>query len=305
MISIQQIQYILTLNEEKQFQRASELCFVTQPTLSMQVKKAEETLGAPIFDRSRNPLKLTAFGEELLPIFKDVISEYEKIERAVQKKEGVFREEIRMAVIPTISSYMLPDMYAKWREYLPNVQLTIEEMKTEEILIALENRKIDIGILAGPVANSKWRTIPLFQEEIKAFFPSLKKKGVKVEELMNEHPWLLTQGNCLRTQMVHFCALKSTDSQGDWDYEGGSIDLLEKMVELHGGYTIVPEFYAKGGKKGYKRITSSTGEIPAREVIALIPNKSSKWEYLETIIRRVQLKYGEKSKKNLSILSWK
>ncbi|HIP31125.1 MAG TPA: LysR family transcriptional regulator [Crocinitomicaceae bacterium] len=305
MISIQQIQYILALNEEKQFQRASELCFVTQPTLSMQIKKAEETLGAPIFDRSRNPLELTAFGKELLPVFQDVISEYNKISRTVAKKEGVFREEIRMAIIPTISAYMLPDLYAQWKEVLPNVQLSIEELKTEEILLALENRKIDIGILAGPVSNSKWRTIPLFQEEIKAFFPSAKKKEVNIEELMNEHPWLLTSGNCLRTQMMHFCELKSSDAKDEWDYEGGSIDLLEKMVEQHGGYTLVPEYFIQKDKNGYKRINSSVGEIPAREVIALIPNKSAKWEYLEILVRKIQLEYGTKSKQKLSILSWK
>ena len=305
MISIQQIQYILTLSEEKQFQRASELCFVTQPTLSMQIKKAEETLGASIFDRSRTPLELTTFGKELLPIFKDIIAEYEKIGRTVAKKDGVFREEIRMAVIPTISAYMLPDLYSQWKKALPNVQLTIEELKTEEILLALENRKIDIGILAGPVSNPKWRTIPLFQEEIKAFLPTAKKKEVNVGELMNEHPWLLTSGNCLRTQMMHFCQLKTNDSKDDWDYEGGSIDLLEKMVEQNGGYTLVPQYLVKPEKKGYVSIKSSVGEIPAREVIALIPNKSPKWEYLETLVREIQLKYGSKSKQKLSILSWK
>ncbi len=305
MISIQQIQYILALNEEKQFQRASELCFVTQPTLSMQIKKAEETLGAPIFDRSRNPIELTAFGIELLPVFQDIISEYDKIARTVAKKEGVFKEEIRMAIIPTISAYMLPDLYSQWKEVLPNVQLTIEELKTEEILIALENRKIDVGILAGPVSNAKWRTIPLFHEEIKAFYPSMKKEEVNIEELMNEHPWLLTSGNCLRTQMMHFCELKTSDSKDEWDYEGGSIDLLEKMVEQHGGYTLVPEHFVQKGKSGYKRIKSSAGEIPAREVIALIPNKSAKWKYLETLVRKIQLQYGGKSKEKLSILNWK
>ena len=305
MISIQQIQYILTLNDEKQFQRASELCFVTQPTLSMQIKKAEEILGSPIFDRSRQPLELTAFGKELIPVFQDVISEYNKIERIVAQKNGVFKEEIRMAVIPTISAYMLPDLYSHWKQILPNIQLTIEELKTEEILLALENRKIDIGILAGPVSNPKWRTIPLFQEEIKAYFPTLKKKEVSVNALMNEHPWLLTQGNCLRTQMMHFCELKTKDAKDEWDYEGGSIDLLEKMVQQHGGYTLVPENFIQKGKKGYTRIKSSVGEIPAREVIALVPKKSVKWEYLETLIREIQLHYGAKTTKNLAILSWK
>lgn len=305
MLSIQQIHYILTLNEVKQFQKASELCFVTQPTLSMQIKKAEESLGSPIFDRSRSPLKLTLFGEELIPVFKNVISEYEKIDRAVQRKDGVFREEIKMAIIPTVAGYMLPDLYSEWKKVLPNVQLTIAELKTDEILLALDNRKIDIGILAGPISNSKLRTIPLFQEEIKAFYPTSKSNIVSVEDLMNEHPWLLTHGNCLRTQMMHFCELKTNDSRDDWDYEGGSVQLLERMVEKHGGYTLVPKNFIEKENSNYKTIKSSIGEVPAREVIALVSNKSPKWEYLEILIRKTQLKYGAAKNNGLSILSWK
>jgi len=148
MISIQQIQYILTLSEEKQFQKASERCFVTQPTLSMQVKKAEQMLGGQLFDRSRNPLELTPFGNELLPIFRDVIADYSNIEDVILKKDGIYKEEIKMAIIPTIAGYMVPELYNEWKKALPNVQLTIVELKTEEILKSLEDRKIDIGILA-------------------------------------------------------------------------------------------------------------------------------------------------------------
>ena len=307
MISIQQIQYILSLNEEKQFQRASEVCFVTQPTLSMQIKKAEETLGNKLFDRSLNPLDLTPFGKEMLPIFQDIISEFNKIEISVKKKEGVYIEEVRMGIIPTISGYMIPDLYKVWKKELPNIRLIIEELKTPEIIQALEDRKIDIGILAGPEFNPKWRTIPLFQEEIKAFVPSLNEDSISIDSLIDMHPWLLTKGNCLRTQMMHFCELNSLDKQDEWDYEGGNIEMLEKMVQLHGGYTLVPEYFISSKKeKSYKRITSSVNEIPAREIIALVPKKSLKWEKIELLIRQIQLKYNSSnSKEKLTILSWK
>ncbi len=306
MISIQQIQYILTLNEEKQFQRASEVCFVTQPTLSMQIKKAEEILGSKLFDRSRNPLKLTPFGEEMIPIFQDLISEYNKIEVLVKKKDGNYIEEIRMGIIPTISGYMIPELYNKWKEILPNARLIIEELKTPDIIQALEDRKIDVGILAGPEFNPKWHSIPLFQEEIKAFVPTLKEEVITIDNLSNMHPWLLTQGNCLRTQMMHFCELNSIEKKDEWDYEGGNIQLLERMVNLHGGYTLVPEnFITSKRAKSYKRITSSTNEIPAREIIALVPKKSLKWNEIEKLIRKIQLEYSKKNTDNLTILSWK
>ena len=306
MISIQQIQYILSLSEEKQFQKASELCFVTQPTLSMQVKKAEQMLGGQLFDRSRSPIEMTQFGNELLPIFRDIIADYSNIENVVLKKDGLYKEEIKLAIIPTIAGYMIPELYNEWKKTLPNVQLTIEELKTEEILSSLEDRKIDIGILAGPIINPKWRTIPLFKEEIKAFLPSKKGTDIKLEHLVNEHPWLLTKGNCLRTQMMHFCQLKSDESKDNWDYEGGNISLLENMVLINGGYTLVPEFYMNKNTKDYKRIFSAANEVPAREVVSLVPNKSPKMKFLEAIIRTVQLEYNKgTSNSSLSILNWK
>ena len=306
MISIQQMQYILVLSEEQHFQRASELCFVTQPTLSMQIKKAEETLGAALFDRSRNPVELTRFGKELLPVIRNTLGEYDKFSEVVQRSKGIYKEQIRMAIIPTISGYMLPDLYDSWKQELGHVQLTIEELKTEEIFLALEQKKIDIGILSGPATDPKFRVIPMFREEIKAYFPDENKQSISTMELINVHPWLLTSGNCLRTQMVHFCELNSDETKEDWDYEGGNIDILKRMVELHGGYTLIPANYIEDMNDDYKTITSQTGEIPAREIVAITSNRSAKWKDLEKLIRNIQLFYGKsKNEDNFQLLSWK
>lgn len=303
MISIQQMQYILVLSEEQQFQRASEKCFVTQPTLSMQLKKAENTLGSAIFDRSTTPLELTPFGELLLPIVRDLLSEYGRISELTQKQKGVYRERLRIGIIPTVADYMVPDLFNKWKTVLPNVQLSIEEMKTEDVLIALDQKKIDVGILAGPVNDPKLRTSILFQEEILAFVPESKAKEVTTEDLSNHHPWLLTSGNCLRTQMIHFCSLNKESD--DWNYEGGNMGLLKQMVEMNGGYTLIPERSVADKTKDYKRIRSSIGEIPARQIIALSPNRSTKWGSIEQIIRSAQLNYKDKKDgQELKLLSW-
>lgn len=305
MLSFQQIQYIVTLSEELQFQRASERCFVTQPTLSMQVKKAEEMLGELIFDRSRQPLELTSFGKGLIPYLRDTLFEYEKINQFVARTKGTFKEEIRIAIIPTIAGYMLPEMYQTWRDKLSNVQLVIEEMKTEEMLVAMDERRIDLGILSGPVNMSNFRSIPLYQEEIKAYFPLEKRARISTDELQDVHPWLLNHGNCLRTQMMDFCGLNSQGMKADWDYEGGNIQLLEKMVESYGGYTLVPDFHIKRSLEDYKTIQSIDGKIPAREVIALVSNRKGKWEYIEQIVRTVQLQYNVKSTNpHFKLLNW-
>ena len=303
MISIQQMQYVLVLSEEQQFQRASEKCFVTQPTLSMQLKKAENTLGAAIFDRSTSPLELTPFGELLLPIVRDILSEYGRISELTDKQNGVYRERVRIGIIPTVADYMVPDLFNKWKSVLTDVQLSIEEMKTEDVLIALDQKKIDIGILAGPVNDPKLRTSVLFQEEILAFVPESKAKEVTTEDLGNHHPWLLTSGNCLRTQMIHFCSLNT--ERDDWNYEGGNLELLKQMVVMNGGYTLIPERSISKKTNDYKRIRSSIGEIPARQIIALSPNRSTKWGSIEQIVRSVQLNYCDKKNgEELKLLSW-
>ncbi len=304
MISFQQMHYIVVLSEELQFQRASERCFVTQPTLSMQIKKAEETLGSIIFDRSRQPLELTEFGRELLPLLRDTLFEYNKIDSFAKRSKGIYKEEIRMAIIPTVAGYMLPDLYKQWKKLNKDNQLTIEELKTEEILVAMEDRKIDIGILSGPVSSTKLRTIPLYQEEIKAYLPTVPKSTISTEELKEFHPWLLNQGNCLRTQMMDFCELKTKETKADWDYEGGNIRLLEKMVDIHGGYTLVPNYDVQNNSNNYKSIYSANQEVPAREIVAVVAYKNDKWEYLEGLIRTVQLKYAKNNDKPFKLLDW-
>lgn len=304
MISIQQMQYILVLSEERQFQRASEKCFVTQPTLSMQLKKAENTLGYTIFDRSTTPLELTPFGELLLPIVRDILSEYGRIAELTEKQKGVYRERLRIGIIPTVADYMVPDLFNQWKTELTDVQLSIEEMKTEDVLVALDQKKIDVGILAGPVTDPKLRSTVLFDEEILAFVPESDAQEVTTEDLENYHPWLLTSGNCLRTQMIHFCNLNN--EQDEWNYEGGNMKLLRQMVEMNGGYTLIPERSVAKKSSQYKRIRSSIGEVPARQIIALSPNRSTKWGSIEKIVRSVQLLYGaKKDAEQMKLLSWK
>jgi LysR family hydrogen peroxide-inducible transcriptional activator len=306
MISIQQMQYIVTVAEERQFQRASERCFVTQPTLSMQIKKAEDTLENKIFDRSRSPLELTNYGKRLLPILRDVLSEYDRIRSLSEMEKGEFREQLRIAVIPTIAGYLLPQLFDQWIQELEDVELTIEEMKTEDMLVALEEKTIDLGILAGPVHHPKWRTNVLYHEEILAYTSNCNEPTILSSNLEKEHPWLLSKGNCLRTQMIHFCELEGASDKG-WNYEGGNIELLIKMVDIHGGYTLVPEHYAASLRiEGMQRIESDElHEHPAREIIAISPNRSPKWHAIERLIRTVQLRYGQQEHENLKLLDWK
>ncbi len=310
MISIQQMQYILVLSEQKQFQRASELCFVTQPTLSMQVKKAEEDLGYPIFERSKNPIEMTSYGMKLIPLIRDILNETGKIEVLSKKFKGIYKEQVTIGIIPTIASYLVADMFSIWQEKLKGIQLIILEQKTEELLVSLERKELDMAILAGPYNESKMRTIPLFKEEILAFCPSLKNKTIVSNDLLDLHPWLLSKGNCLRTQMIQFCEIKEHNETDSWNYEGGNIELLMKMVELNGGYTLIPKNYhlTEQQRKQLRSIKTrdESGEaVPAREIIAITPNRTLKWNSLDSLIREIQMNYNnDKEDSKMTVLNW-
>lgn len=307
MLSLQQMQYIIALNETKHFQRASEICFVTQPTLSMQLKKAEDELGYFIFDRSRQPLELTPFGEKLLPILREIVAEAEKIKLLTdQMKEG-YKERITIGIIPTIASYMVPDLFQKWTKQLESVQLSIKELTTEDLITSLEKKELDLIILAGPYHNNQYRTTPLFIEEILAYAPSFEQKNMTTEDLQKLRPWLLSKGNCLRDQMIRFCELSDDSDVAAFSYEGGNTDLLIKMVQKNGGYTLIPEHHplTKNQTEQLKRITAK-GFIqhPAREIIAVSPQKSLKWGNIEKIVRNIQLQYAKHTDDSFEILSW-
>jgi LysR family hydrogen peroxide-inducible transcriptional activator len=307
MLSLQQMHYVLVLSEELQFQKASEKCFVTQPTLSMQIKKAEDTLGHFIFDRSKHPMELTAFGKLIVPVIRDILTENDKLKLISERLKGNIKEEIRLGIIPTVSAYLVQKMFGFWHRTLDNITLNIEELKTNELIEKLENNEIDIAILAGPHFDPKLRTIPLFKEEIFVYCPSVNNETITFEQLHQMHPWLLNKGNCLRTQMIHFCQIGENQNAETWNYQGGNIDLLIEMVNENDGYTLVPEnIRLEENKKIHlKRICGPEG-FPAREIIGLFNNRSIKKESIEKMLRTVQLQYSQSgTEEKLSVLSWK
>jgi LysR family hydrogen peroxide-inducible transcriptional activator len=174
-------------------------------------------------------------------------------------------------------------------------------------LESLEKNEIDVAIFAGPHAANKYRTVPLFTEEILIYCPSLKKKEVSMDILQQQNPWLLSKGNCLRTQMIEFCQLTDSHLFGKWNYQGGNLKLLMEMVDNEGGYTLIPENLpiSEKRKKAMVQLTSKFGS-PAREIIAVFPSRTIKSNGIDRIIRDVQLNYMSSGKsKKINVLGWK
>lgn len=308
MISTQQIQYILQLHETKNFSKAADQCFVTQPTLSMQIKKAENILGFPVFDRDKNPLELTSLGRQLIPILEEVNQANHQINHLSKKASGQFIEELNIGVIPTISAYLIPLLYKKWKKLLPSTRLVIKESKTEELLDQLEHKKIDFAIMAGPLSTITWKIHELYIEELLAYTQKSNKGELSPEDLQDKKPWLLSQGNCLRSQMMQFCSVEKNVSN-DWSFEGGNIELLVKMVELNGGYTLIPMHYKKSllhTKGSFHSIKERSSNIsPARSIIGVQRIRNNKTDSIEKIIHSIQYELNTNPKKDYSIIHWK
>lgn len=308
-ISQQQIGYILSLIEHKNFGKAAEACFVTQPTLSMQIKKAEESLGFQVFNRNRNPLELTSFGEKLVPILYDMQAEYDKIKRLTQKQLGKNVEEIRIGVIPTVASYLVPKLFQNKERFGEEVKFAVVELKTEDLLENLQLRKIDYGILAGPVSQENLHQTSLFNEEILIYCPEFdRQQEIHVNEIKFLHPWLLNGGNCLRTQMIQFCNLSEINDQ-NWNYEGGNLEMLIKMVDDYGGYTLIPSFYVANYEFNKKHlhtlIADENEKVPARNIIGISSLKNAHHPVLKELSQFIKLNFANLEQKKFEILSWK
>ena len=286
MISITQLEYILALEEEKNFQKAAEKCYITQPTLSMQIKKAEELLGKQIFDRSTKPLSLTLFGKEIIGELRNIKDSVDELDRKIKKLDGKLKEEIRIGIIPTVAVYLVPEFYNAWKKKLEDIKIEIFELKTDDLLTQLENRKIDFGILAGPLQGAIFEQQILFNEQIKVFTKDIKEKSIDLSQLSEMHPWLLAKGNCLRTQMVNFCNIKEKEVN-DWHYTGGNIDLLIKMVIQEGGYTLLPAYYDLPDHLK-KHIKSIETHSPYRQIIGVFNKGTSKSDSISKIIGEIQ-----------------
>ncbi|MCO5268467.1 MAG: LysR family transcriptional regulator [Brumimicrobium sp.] len=305
MISPIQIEYILALLKHQNFQRAADACHVTQPTLSMQLKKAEDDVGYKIIDRDSQPIKLTKAGEMLLPFLLDINESYRDMDVQIQKLKGVYKSEIRIGIIPTIANYLVPELYSKWQSKLGDVHLDITELTTANLLDAIREKAIDFGIMAGPLNDPSLDQQILYNEDILVYAPGIQGSTISLSQLENKHPWLLSPGNCLRTQMINFCQLKEKQTIS-WNYEGGNLTLLVNMVEQEGGYTLIPSNYVpllNIDKKHLKRVEIHE---PFRQIIGVFMKRNTKRDEFTKIIRSIQhnknLDY--QPNKNSELLPW-
>lgn len=270
--SLTQLEYAVAVHKFGHFAKAAESCNVTQPTLSMQVQKLEEDLGAVLFDRSKKPILLTEVGRTLIEQFQVIIHEAKKIEDLIRVSDkNPVSGNLIVGVIPTVAPYLLPRLLPVLEERYPGIELKILELQTHRIIEGLGTDELDVGLLATPLNIPKVIEFPLFYEPFSVLCRTdhelARLKRVKYSSLKLSDIWLLEEGHCLRNQVLDVCAHKKAGKMPNrkFSFESGSLETLKNLVTAYGGYTLVPELATDSLAAGSQLIPFER-PIPAREI---------------------------------------
>lgn len=245
-MTLVQLEYVVAVDTYRSFVVAAEKCFVTQPTLSMQIQKLEDAMGVKIFDRSRQPVILTDVGQKIVEQARVILMEAKKMNEIIQDSKGELVGDLKVGVIPTVAPYLLPKVITNFINKYPKLRLQIWEYTTERILIELKNGSLDCGVLSTPLQENTLTETPLFYETFVAYVSQKSslydKKVISTEDIAEEKLWLLNEGHCMRGQVLNICNYKYNKGNRDtFEYNTGSVETLKRMVDINSGVTILPE----------------------------------------------------------------
>ncbi|MDX1903012.1 MAG: LysR substrate-binding domain-containing protein [Thermonemataceae bacterium] len=268
-MNFQQLEYIVTLDSLKSFSKAAKVCHVTQATLSAMVKKLEEELGIILFDRKTNPILTTDCGKEIVLEAKKILLQAERLKDISQEIQHKIEGKVRIGIIPTIASSLLPKILSIILKKYPLLQLEIKEMITETIISQLKEGNLDVGILATPLQKDEIEEEILYYETLMIYGDmNEKKQYIAPEQLQNYKIWLLEEGNCLREQAIELCQLQeSAEIPKNLTFEANSFDTLLNIVDEFGGLTLIPElYYQRLPQERKRKVSFFQTPIPVREV---------------------------------------
>lgn len=316
MPSLSQLEYIVAVDRFRHFGKAADFCHVTQPTLSMQIQKVEEEIGYPIFDRMKKPIVPTAKGTRLIQQAKILLREHQKLIEISKNQTDEVSGEFRLGVIPTIAPYLIPHFIETFSKEFPKVQLSIDELKTGTILQRLSDDTLDAAIMATPLHEVGLKERRLFVEPfylyVSKHHPLNSRKRIKEEDLEGSQMWLLEDGHCFRSQIVHYCSLHEKDRVfPNIQFEGGNLDTLRYLVRKSQGYTLVPALLVDNLSESEKRdyVREFERPNPSREVSLVHRRDQWKSDILkaleETILKKLPRELLEYDSKRQQILEVK
>jgi LysR family transcriptional regulator, hydrogen peroxide-inducible genes activator len=297
-----QLEYVVAVDTYRSFVTAAEKCFVTQPTLSMQIQKLEDELGVKIFDRSKLPVVPTEIGTAVIAQGRVILKESARIREIIADQKKEVQGTLKVGIIPTLAPYLLPRVLTSFMKKYPKVKLEVWEYSTEQIIQLLRQEQLDCGLLATPLNNQHLEEHPLFYENFVIFAAKSNKlsdkKLIQPEDLETKDIWVLNEGHCMRNQVLNICRDKF--SMGEFknlEYNTGSVETLKRMVELNEGYTILPELSLQDlSAKQMNMVRFFKAPEPVREISLVTHRYFIKQAVIEAFKKEILAHVPEKMK---------
>jgi len=286
-MNLKDLKYLVALADTGHFGKAAERTFVSQPTLSAQLKKLEEYLGVKLVERQPRNVQLTEVGKQVVVRARRMLDEGDQIVALARNNKDPFAGRLKLALIPTIGPYLLPRVMQKIRKALPQLGLMLYEHQTEALLKRLHDGEVDLGIMALPIAQDGMETRELYEEAFTVALPNhhalAAKSTIKVPDLKGQTLLLLEDGHCLRDQALEVCS--RIDIREAEDFRATSLETLRQMVVAGLGITLLPETAVEspfGSQRGLT-IRQFSKPVPTRTVGAVWRKSSTRVEAIAAV----------------------
>ncbi|MFZ1906853.1 MAG: LysR substrate-binding domain-containing protein [Steroidobacteraceae bacterium] len=298
-LKLKDLRYLVAVADQRHFGRAAARCFVSQPTLSTQLKKLEHSLGVQLIERTPNNVSLTEAGEQIVARSRRILEASDEVVALARSQRDPLSGRLRVALLPTIGPYLLPRVTRAIRRGLPRLELMLYEYQTAPMLEKLHAGELDLGILALPVELGGLEARELYSEPFTVALPEghalARRPSVRVADLKGERLLLLEDGHCLRDQALEVCARAGvSDSQ---DFRATSLETLRQMVATGAGVTLLPELAARGGSGSARgvAIRPFVRPAPVRQVGAVWRRSTARRQAIEALCDLMAAHSGSRS----------
>jgi LysR family hydrogen peroxide-inducible transcriptional activator len=288
-LKLKDLRYLVAVADQRHFGRAAARCFVSQPTLSSQLKKLEQSLGVQLIERAPNNVSLTAAGEEIVARARRILEATDEVVTLARSQHDPLAGRLRVALLPTIGPYLLPRVAPAVRKALPRLELHLYEYQTAPMLQKLHAGELDVGILALPVDTAGLEARGLYREAFSVALPEhhplAARHSVRVADLKGEKLLLLEEGHCLRDQALEVCSRAGVHEQQD--FRATSLETLRQMVASGAGITLLPELAGRGAYRNARGLVLRPFAKPApvRQVGALWRKSSARRGAIDALCR--------------------
>ena len=288
-LKLKDLRYLVAVADQRHFGRAAARCFVSQPTLSSQLKKLEQSLGVQLIERAPNNVSLTAAGEEIVARARRILEATDEVVTLARSQHEPLAGRLRVALLPTIGPYLLPRVAPAVRKALPRLELHLYEYQTAPMLQKLHAGELDVGILALPVDTAGLEARELYREAFSVALPEhhplAARQSVRVADLKGEKLLLLEEGHCLRDQALEVCSRAGVHEQQD--FRATSLETLRQMVASGAGITLLPELAGRGAYRNARGLVLRPFAKPApvRQVGAVWRKSSARRGAIDALCR--------------------